>query len=90
MKRMRPVAVVVLAIALFGATVAVGHAEAYVLGQVAHLIHFEDQGYVVEIQTTSERITVEVSEELWNRLDIGDTMRLSGETWSLLRKGAGF
>jgi hypothetical protein len=65
MKRMRLEATVVLAIGLVGATVAVGHTQAYVLGQVAHLIHFEDQGYFVEVQTTSERITVEVSEELW-------------------------
>ncbi len=87
MKRMRIVALVVLATALVGAMVAVANAEAYVLGIVEHLIHFEDQAYVVEIQTTSDRITVEVSEEMWNQLDIGDTMRLSGETWSLLRKG---
>ena len=90
MKRMRIAAAVALAIALFGAMVAVAHAESYVLGIVENLIHIEDQGYLVEIQTTSDRVTVEVSEDLWNQLDIGDTMRFSGETWTLLHKGPRF
>ena len=87
MRRIRPLATIVLAITLFGALVAVADADPYVLGIVENLIHIEGQGYFVEIQTTSDRNTVEVSEDLWNQLDIGDTMKLSGETWSLLRKG---
>jgi hypothetical protein len=85
--RTRLLAAVVLAVALFAATVAVGHADEYVLGEVASLSHFVSQGYFVEIQSTSDRVRVQVSEELWNQLEVGDTMRLSGDTWSLLHKG---
>lgn len=88
MKRTRLLAAVGLAVALFAATIAVGHAdESLIFGKVVALTHIEGQGYFVEVQTTSERPLVEVTEELWNQLDIGDTLRLSAGTLSLLHKG---
>jgi hypothetical protein len=77
----------VLAVALFAATAAVAHADEYFVGRVAALSYFPGQGYFVEISGAGPRETIQVSEELWNQLDIGDTMSQTGDTWSLLHKG---
>ncbi len=89
MKSLRLLSAVVLCVAVFTATISVGHAEDFVIGRVVALNHFESQGYFAEVQTAAERITVQMSEDLWSQLDLNDTLVLRGETWSLLHKGIG-
>lgn len=44
-------------------------------------------GYVVQVLTTGTNVTVTMSQELWEQLDIGDTMIRDADGWHLLHKG---
>jgi len=89
MKSPRLLSAVVLCVAVFSVTISVAHAQDFAFGRVAALNHFENQGFFAEVQTASDRVTVQMSEELWNQLDLGDTLVLRGEAWFLLHKGIG-
>ena len=89
MKSFRVLSAVVLCVAIVAATATVARADEFVIGRVVALNYFELQGYFAEVQISSDRLTVPVSEELFNRLDLGDTLVLRGEDWSLLHKGFG-
>jgi hypothetical protein len=89
MKSFRLLSAVVLCVAIFAATATVARADEFVVGRVVALNYFESQGYYAEVQIASDRLTVPVSEELFNQLDLGDTLVLRGEAWSLLHKGFG-
>lgn len=89
MKSFRVLSAVVLCMAIVAATATVARADEFVIGRVVALNYFELQGYFAEVQISSDRLTVPVSEELFNRLDLGDTLVLRGEEWSLLHKGFG-
>ncbi len=89
MKSLRLLSTVVLCVAVFAATISMAHAEDFVVGRVVALNHYLSQGYFAEVQTTSDRVTVQMSEEQWGQLDLGDTLVLRGESWSLLHKGVG-
>ena len=87
MKSLRLLSAVVVCVAMVAVTISVSHADDFVVGKVVALNHFESQGYFAEVQLTSDRITVQMSEDLWGQLDLGDTLVLRGEEWSLLHKG---
>ncbi len=89
MKSLRLLSAVVLCVAVFSVTISVAHAEDFVIGRVVALNYFQNQGYFVEVQITTDHIVAQISEDLWGRLDMGDTLVLRGETWSLLHKGFG-
>ncbi len=89
MKSLRLLSAVVLCVAVFSVTISVAHAEDFVIGRVVALNYFQSQGYFVEVQTITDRVLAQISEDLWGRLDHGDTLVLRGETWSLLHKGFG-
>jgi len=89
MKSFRVLSAVVLCVAIFAATAAVARADDFVVGRVVALNHVENQGYFAEVQTAADRITVPMSEEVFTQLDLGDTLVLRGEAWSLLHKGFG-
>lgn len=89
MKSLRLLSTVVLCVAVFAATISMAHAEDFITGRVVALNHFIGQGFFAEVQTTTDRVTVLMSEEQWGALDMGDTLVLRGESWSLLHKGIG-
>jgi len=89
MKSFRVLSAAVLCVAIFAATAAVARADDFVVGRVVALNQFENQGYFAEVQVASDRITVQMSQELFTQLDLGDTLVLRGESWSLLHKGFG-
>lgn len=78
---------VVLCVGIFAATSAVARADDFMVGRVAQLSHFPGQAYFVKVQTTTDRLEVQISHELYESLGIGDTVVLRGDTWSLLHKG---
>ena len=43
--------------------------------------------YVVQVLTTGTNVTVTMSKELWEQLDIGDTVIRDAGGWHLLHKG---
>ncbi len=88
-QRVSILAALVLAVAVVAANVAVAHADDYIFGQVAALNNFPSTGYFAEVLTAGGTLTIAVDEDLWNRLEVGDTLVKSGETWALLNKRIG-
>ena len=89
MKSFRVLSAVVLCVAIFAAATTVARADDFLVGRVVALNYFEGQGYFAEVQVASDRIVVPMSEDLFTQLDLGDTVVLRGEAWSLLHKGFG-
>ena len=43
--------------------------------------------YEVQVLTTGQNLTITVPQDLWEQLDIGDTVIHDADGWHLLRKG---
>lgn len=89
MKSLRLLSAIALCLAILAVTSSVARADSFVVGRVVQLVNFPGLGYSVMVQTTTDRIEVQIAEDLFNTLEIGDTVVLRGETWSLLHKGIG-
>ncbi len=86
-KRVPLLVALVLTVAFVAANVAVAHADDYLIVQVIALQHFNSTGFFAEVESAGQHFVIPVSEELWNRLDTGDTLVQSGDSWSLLYHG---
>lgn len=87
MNVLRLVSAVVLCVAIVAATSSVARADDFVIGRVVALYQFESQGYFAEVQLTTDRVVVPLSQELYDQLEVGDTLVQRGADWSLLHKG---
>ncbi len=86
---MSVLAVGLLVVALFAANVAVAHADDYVFGQVAALNSVDVSAFSVDVVTAGGTMTIAVDQDLWNSLEVGDTLVKAGESWTLLNKRIG-
>lgn len=78
---------VFLAAALVASNVAVAHADDYLIVRVISLNHVEGYGFYAEVLSAGQHFEIQVDQDFWNALDVGDTLVQSGDRWSLLSKG---
>ena len=55
--------------------------------QVISLNHLEGGGDFVEALSAGQHFEIQVDQDFWNTLDVGDTPLQSGDNWSRLSKG---
>ncbi len=59
----------------------------YDIGQIIGLFVSRASGYSVQVLTTGDNFTVSVSKDLFDQLDIGDTVVVNAEELQLVHKG---
>jgi hypothetical protein len=58
----------------------------FVMGSVIEL-RVSFGAYQVEVLTTGQSVTIDVPQDLWTQLDVGDIMIHDADGWRLLHKG---